>query len=207
MAKTAIATSASITIADHIDDNLYGGDTFRAEIVLTLDADGIAIVDMRSVPANSWIENKAANSGNEIEWTSRTREEGPFRPEREVISELISEIAPLLDRVHSGHSLVTEDFALVGKLTADADEARDDIQVILDMAEWWTNDGVIDAIDWFESIDWEGVAVTSFSTDAELRAMVAPLTRQASDASECIIHDVYCALDYRRGQLQDAEDE
>ncbi|UYQ72605.1 hypothetical protein OF122_02125 [Pelagibacterium flavum] len=207
MANIARTSSASVTLADHIDDKLYGGDTFRAEIVLTLDADGIAILDMRSVPANSWIENRAANSGNEIEWTARTREEGPFRPEPETIAEMIAEIAPLLAHVHADHSLITEDFELVGKLTEDAEEAEEEIQASLDWAKWRTSDGVIDAIDWFESIDWEGVAVTANSTNAELKAIVAPLTRQASDASECIVHDVYYALDYRRRQLQDAEDE
>ena len=73
MGKSDIFASASIEIADHIENSLYGGETFCAEIVLVLDADGYAKIDMRSVPANSWIENEAAASGCEIEWTARTR--------------------------------------------------------------------------------------------------------------------------------------
>gem|GEM_PF-2461677 len=126
------------------------------------------------MPVNSWIENAAAHSGHEIEWTARTSGEDRVRLNEEEISGLIADTTPLLDRVHAGPSLETEDFTLVGKLTADAEEAKDDIQVILDMAGWWTNDGLIDAIDWFESLDWEGVAVTASSTNTELDAMVAP---------------------------------
>ncbi len=52
----------------------------------------------------------------------------------------------LLYRVQAGHSSETEDFALVGKLTAGS-EGQKTISRI-HWAEWWTNDGVIDAVDW-----------------------------------------------------------
>lgn len=118
----------------------------------------------------------------------------------------VAEITPLLDRVHAGHSLATDDVALVGKLPADPEETKDDIQDTFNMIEWWTKDGMMEAIDWFEAEEWEGESVTSSSTNAELRAMVAPLTRQANEASGSMIYNVCYALDYRWGQLQDAED-
>ncbi len=65
----------------------------------------------------------------------------------------------------------------------------------------------MNAIDWFEAEEWEGVPVTATSTNAELRAMVDPLTRAANEASGGMIYDVYYALDCRRSELQDAEDE
>ncbi len=57
----------------------------------------------------------------------------------EAVSQLIA-IGPLLNRVHTGHSLETDDVDLDGQLNADAKEAEEEIQDILDRTVWWTQD-------------------------------------------------------------------
>lgn len=109
--------------------------------------------------------------------------------------------------VHAGHSLEKDGFFLVGKLTDQAQEAEEEIQYIIDSSEWWTEEGVFDALDWLEAIEWQGVPVSASSTDAELSALVEPLSRRAQEDHGALVYDIYYALAYRRNELQEAEEE
>ncbi|SDG88061.1 hypothetical protein [Pelagibacterium luteolum] len=163
-------------------------------------------IGVRSVPNNSWIENKAAELGLEIEWTARARGQDRVRPAPLAITALIEEITPLLDIVHAGHTVIENGFAEdKGHLSPAAQEAREAIQEIVEEAQWWTTEGIADAHDWLAYIDFAGVPVTANSTDAELRALVDPLTQRALDEDDVMIEGVYDALFSRREDLLDAE--
>lgn len=196
-----------VSCSTSIPPQLLGGDTFSGEIVIVLDADGVGECDVRSLPSNSWIENKAAHRGVEIEWTARAPSNTWVRTDEDAIEAMILEIGPLLARVHAGHEVLENAVTSEGTLSDDAREAADEIKEIIDLGDWWTVVDVIAAYDWLEKIGWEGVPLSLTSSNEDLREMVDDIEQRALEDG-FFVYDVLYALKYKRGEMEDeaAED-
>lgn len=196
-----------VSCSTSIPPQLLGGETFSGEIVIVLEADGTGTCDVRSLPSNGWIENKAAQRGVEIQWTARTPSNTWVRTDEDAIEAMILEIGPLLVRVHAGHDVFENAVTSEGTLSDDAQEAADEIKETIDLGDWWTVDDVAAAYDWLDQIGWEGVPLSLTSTDEELSEMVDDIEQRALEDG-IFVYDVLYALTSKQGDLEDeaAED-
>lgn len=197
-----------VSCSTSIPPELLGGNSFSGEIVIVLEADGAGECDVRSLPSNSWIENKAAQRGVEIQWTSRAPSNTWVRTNEEAIEAMILEIGPLLARVHAGHNVLENAVTSEGTLSDDALEAADEIKEIIDRGDWWTVDDVLDAYDWLDQSGWEGVPMSLTTSNEELREMVDDIEQRALEDG-FFVYDVLYALKSKQGEMEDeaAEDD
>ena len=187
--------------------HLLGGETFSGEIVIVLEADGTGTCDVRSLPSNGWIENKAAQRGVEIQWTARAPSNTWVRTDDDAIEAMVLEIGPLLARVHAGHAVFENAVTSEGTLSDDAQEAVDEIKEIIDRGDWWTVDDVLGAYDWLDQTGWEGVPLSLTTSKEDLSEMVDDIEQRALEDG-IFVYDVLYALKSKRGELEDeaAED-
>ncbi len=191
-----------VSCSTSIPPQLLGGNSFSGEIVIVLEADGAGECDVRSLPSNSWIENKAAQRGVEIQWTSRAPSNTWVRTNEDAIEAMILEIGPLLARVHAGHDVLENADTSEGTLSDDAQEAADEIKEIMDLGDWWTVDDVLDAYDWLEQSGWEAVPLSLTTSNEELRQMVDDIERRALEDG-FFVYDVLYALKSKQGEMED----
>lgn len=206
MNKTNRPTPSPIEIVNLVKDQLYGGDAMSAEIVVTLDTDGVVVCWLRTIGSNSWIESWEANRGFEIHWTARATSDELVRPDRDTIKTMLETIAPLLERVHAGHTIEREYGQTSGVLSEDAREAVDHIQYEIEATDWWTTELVTDGYDWLEGCGPEDLPVTASSTDEELKALAKDLTERAYAETDYLLYNLYDALADIRERLKDEED-
>jgi hypothetical protein len=89
------------------------------------------------------------NSTPATVWHNRTlRWAVPSAISGAALTELVQEILPLLERVHAGHSVEWDGSNHVGRLDADADEAHDEIERVIESGAW-DETNVVEVDDYF----------------------------------------------------------
>lgn len=204
--KKSRPTPSPIEIVNLVEDKFCGGLAMDGELVLTLDADGVAGCWLHTIGSSAHLRGSAWETLIEIHWAARAPSGSLARPDPDRIKTMLETIVPLLERVHAGHYLEyqeDEDSPIRGDLTEDAQDAVDEIQDVLEDTVWWIL--VVDGYDWLESCGPEDLPVTASSTDEELKALADDLNQRAYDESDVLLDDIYYALADIRERLQDEE--
>ncbi len=173
-------------------DEVLGGPEYRPYLELELTEGGAATLCTG--------ERHSSNNGTTFDrWHGRTLawrislSQGSYAlPDVSKIEAIAERVKPLLDRVHAGHLTHWDGSNYRGRLTEDAQEASDEIELIFEDVDWGDeNRQVWDASEWIAS---EGFAQTGReyglsvnSDEAAFEAAGRQLEQQASSDSVVLV--------------------
>ncbi|MGN6683564.1 MAG: hypothetical protein ACTHKD_06085 [Devosia sp.] len=179
---------------------VLGGEAHFPELVIKLDDTGVVTIRALSSPTGSWRFTPDVDRGAALIWTSSGQPESRVVIDMTSLSALIDELTPLLQQVWDSYSL----YGSYKDLDDDDQGAANEVQGLLDAAEWSTSEGVVDALDWLEYRAWTDVSISLDTTDDEIASMV-PGIQRLGEEDELSLYGIDRALRYRRSQLKEPE--
>lgn len=158
------------------DEEVLGGGEWSPSLELFIDESGSAtlIASQRHSSDNATL--MTVWHGRDHEWRAVLSQGSLQIPSRKAIEELAVKLQPLVDRLVAGRSVDCDGSNHVGRLTDDADEAREEIDDIfsrLEDGEAWARDDLdaFDADDWICGAEYDGITATT--TDEEIEEIAA----------------------------------
>jgi hypothetical protein len=187
---------SQMTITIHIrsfdPDEHFGGAEFAPMLKLSLDQDGSAEIgprDLHSSDRNSWTFDE--HHRRTLSWTNSLSQGVLVLPDYDKIAAIAAQAEPLLARVAAAHSVEWDGSNMVGRTTADAEDAIEALERLFYEADWTRDDLTVqDAEEWLLSGGYNADEEALSALDLPLRDAVLGLrhapgySTTLSDAAE-----------------------